>query len=300
MTAATRAPVRVGLADAREGATWFYTDRVDASRLRVHAVERTRRVAAAFGASDAEPQFDLPISAEDTRWAGETLATLPVPRIVLEPRGTMAHEALASRAFRRNRAAALVASISGRLDRGRLGRRSAARSGPPCDTIAPIQILDLCGRTNLHQLAALSAESDVLISNDTGPLHLAAAAGARVVGIYTCTNPASDRSVRPARDDRADRHLVQVQPEEDLRSDGVHERADARPGVAGRRAADRAGDATSESPRAWVNPPAHVECRSVHRHGSTQPQSSSVPCDRFGSVSSSPASSGLVPLYSIV
>ena len=28
-----------------------------------------------------------------------------------------------------------------------------------------------------------------MISNDTGPLHLAAAAGARVVGIYTCTNP---------------------------------------------------------------------------------------------------------------
>ncbi len=28
-----------------------------------------------------------------------------------------------------------------------------------------------------------------MISNDTGPLHLAAAAGARVVGIYTCTDP---------------------------------------------------------------------------------------------------------------
>ena len=28
-----------------------------------------------------------------------------------------------------------------------------------------------------------------MISNDTGPLHLAAAAGARVLGIYTCTSP---------------------------------------------------------------------------------------------------------------
>ena len=28
-----------------------------------------------------------------------------------------------------------------------------------------------------------------MVSNDTGPLHLAAAAGARVVGIYTCTSP---------------------------------------------------------------------------------------------------------------
>src|SRR5262249_11477644 len=55
--------------------------------------------------------------------------------------------------------------------------------------IAPGEVLDLCGRTNLHQLAALSAQSDLLISNDTGPLHVAAAVGARVIGIYTCTNP---------------------------------------------------------------------------------------------------------------
>ena len=49
---------------------------------------------------------------------------------------------------------------------------------------------DLCGRTSLIQLAALAAESTLVISNDTGPLHLAAAADARVVGIYTCTSPA--------------------------------------------------------------------------------------------------------------
>jgi ADP-heptose:LPS heptosyltransferase len=55
--------------------------------------------------------------------------------------------------------------------------------------VAPNAIHDLCGRTNLRQLAAVSLESDLLISGDTGPLHLAAAAGARVVGIYTCTNP---------------------------------------------------------------------------------------------------------------
>ena len=61
----------------------------------------------------------------------------------------------------------------------------------------PISILDLCGRTNLHQLAALKLEADLLISNDTGPLHLAAAAGARVVGIYTCTDPALTGPVGP-------------------------------------------------------------------------------------------------------
>ena len=50
-------------------------------------------------------------------------------------------------------------------------------------------MLDLCGRTTLRQVAALAAESDLVLSNDSGPLHLARAAGGRVVGLYTCTSP---------------------------------------------------------------------------------------------------------------
>jgi ADP-heptose:LPS heptosyltransferase len=53
----------------------------------------------------------------------------------------------------------------------------------------PIPVLDLCGRTTLRQVAALAVESDLVVSNDSGPLHLASAAGCRVVGLYTCTSP---------------------------------------------------------------------------------------------------------------
>jgi lipopolysaccharide heptosyltransferase I len=187
MTAATRAPVRVGLADAREGATWFYTDKVDASRLRLHAVERTGRVAAAFDARMPEPQFDLPISADDTRWARETLAALPSPRIVLNvgarwltKRWPPEHFAALGRRLVSTYQAGLIA-VGSASDRALV----QALQGK----MAPIKALDLCGMTNLHQLAALSVEADLFISNDTGPLHLAAAAGARVIGIYTCTNP---------------------------------------------------------------------------------------------------------------
>ena len=58
-----------------------------------------------------------------------------------------------------------------------------------CERSAAVPILDLCGRTSLLQLAASAWKSDLMISNDTGPLHLAAAAGRAVVGIYTCTSP---------------------------------------------------------------------------------------------------------------
>ncbi len=55
---------------------------------------------------------------------------------------------------------------------------------------APLPCLDLCGKTTLPGLAAVASRADCFLSNDTGPLHLAAAAGAPVVGVYTCTDPA--------------------------------------------------------------------------------------------------------------
>ncbi|HEY2157336.1 MAG TPA: glycosyltransferase family 9 protein, partial [Isosphaeraceae bacterium] len=56
--------------------------------------------------------------------------------------------------------------------------------------LGPLPCLDLCGKTTLPGLAAVASLADCFLSNDTGPLHLAAAAGARVVGVYTCTDPA--------------------------------------------------------------------------------------------------------------
>jgi lipopolysaccharide heptosyltransferase I len=46
---------------------------------------------------------------------------------------------------------------------------------------------NLAGRTTLPQLAAVLAEADAMLANDTGPLHLAAALGRPVVAPYTCT-----------------------------------------------------------------------------------------------------------------
>ena len=187
MAAATRARVRLGMADAREGARWLYTDTVDASRLQLHAVERTQLVAAAFGARMAEPRFDLPISADENRWARETLSALPSPRIVLNLGARWLTKRWPPEHF-----AEIARRVVAEFGAGLIAVGSAS-DWPLVQALvrsaSPISILDLCGRTNLRQLAALCAQSDLLISNDTGPLHLAAAAGARVVGIYTCTNP---------------------------------------------------------------------------------------------------------------
>ena len=49
--------------------------------------------------------------------------------------------------------------------------------------------LSLVGRLNLAELGALIEEADLLISNNTGPAHIAAALGTPVVDLYALTNP---------------------------------------------------------------------------------------------------------------
>lgn len=46
-------------------------------------------------------------------------------------------------------------------------------------------VIDLAGKTSFSELAAVLGEVDLLISPDSGPVHVAAAAGTPVVGIYS-------------------------------------------------------------------------------------------------------------------
>jgi lipopolysaccharide heptosyltransferase I len=188
MAGASGARWRVGLAEAREGATLFYSHRVVTGGTNLHAVDRLLRVASAFGADVEEPRFHAAFSDEDRRWAAEVLADVPHPRLVLNigarwltKRWPPGHFAEVARRAVIERGAGLV-TVGAPEDRPLVDDLLAS--------LAPLPCLDLCGKTSLPRLAAVAAQSDVFLSNDTGPLHLAAAAGARVVGVYTCTDPA--------------------------------------------------------------------------------------------------------------
>ncbi|RTZ48142.1 glycosyltransferase family 9 protein [Candidimonas sp. SYP-B2681] len=50
-------------------------------------------------------------------------------------------------------------------------------------------IVDLSGRLSLGELACLIEDADLLISNNTGPVHIAAAVQTPVVDLYALTNP---------------------------------------------------------------------------------------------------------------
>ena len=175
------------MADAREGARWFYTHRVSAGRLQLHAVDRVLRVVTALGLEGYEPSFKICCGEQDRLWARETLASVPRPRLILNlgarwltKRWPAEHFAEIARLAATQFSAGLVC-VGSRAD----GSLTAALRA----AIDPLPLLDLCGKTSLLQLAALARESHLFVSNDTGPLHLAAASGASVVGIYTCTDP---------------------------------------------------------------------------------------------------------------
>lgn len=188
MAAATGAKARVGPAEGREGATAFYTHKISTGPPGTHAVDRLLRIASAFGADVSEPEFVLPISDDDRRWAHELCAEVPRPRLVLNPGARWVTKRWPPASFASLARRAALVYRAGVIVVGALEDRSLADS-----VVAglgdSVHTLDLCGRTSLMQLAAITEASDVFLSNDTGPLHLAAAAGARVLGIYTCTSP---------------------------------------------------------------------------------------------------------------
>jgi len=57
--------------------------------------------------------------------------------------------------------------------------------------------LNLVGATNTAELPALLASCDLFIGNDSGAMHVAAAVGLPVVGIFGPTDPEGTRPVTP-------------------------------------------------------------------------------------------------------
>jgi lipopolysaccharide heptosyltransferase I len=199
MALATGAKVRVGLADAREGATRFYTHAVPPAAgpaASIHAVDRLLRLAEVFGADVSAPRFEPASSPADRDWARTVLQGVARPRLVLglgarwrTKRWPPEHFARIALLAAESQGAGLIAigTPEDRVLVDDLRRR-----------LGTIAVLDLCGRTTLPQLAAIAAEADLYVGNDSGPLHLAGAAGARVVGLYTCTSPARNGPYGPS------------------------------------------------------------------------------------------------------
>lgn len=69
-----------------------------------------------------------------------------------------------------------------------VGEIRGRKSNPELST-PDSQLLNMSGRANLRELAALISECDVLVTNDSGPMHIGYAVGAPLVAIFGSTSP---------------------------------------------------------------------------------------------------------------
>lgn len=186
MTWATGAPRRLGLGDAREGSRCCYTDVVPIPHENTSAVDRYWLVAEALGAGGGPKQFLVHLDAADREWADRQLGGLSGLCVAIHAgarwmtkRWPIDHFVEIARRLDREFAANLVL-VGGPEEAEPAGRIAAAVSG--C-------CVNLVGKTTLHQLAAVLGRVHLLVTNDSGPMHLAAAVGTKVAALFTCTSP---------------------------------------------------------------------------------------------------------------
>ena len=172
----TRAAVRVGFDYAREGAPWFYTHRLSTPSHERHAVERYLDVAEALGCGRGPVVFDFAINDADRRAVSKMTGGTGRYAVLLP--GTNWD----TKRWPAEHFGELVGPL-----RDEVGDVFIA-GGPDVAPLAFAGATSLAGKTSLRQLAALLERAAVVIANDSGPMHIAAALGRPLVALYGPTN----------------------------------------------------------------------------------------------------------------
>jgi lipopolysaccharide heptosyltransferase I len=181
------AAVRVGFADARELAWAACTHWVDCPAGARHAVERYLAMAEAVGAARVAAQFPLPASevaeARAAGWLGSEGAR---PVVALSATARWDTKRWEPDRFARV-ADALAAEVGAAIVLlGGPGDRDATAAIARRMSQAP---LCLAGETSLADLVAILKRVSLLITVDSGPMHLAAALGRPLVALFGPTDP---------------------------------------------------------------------------------------------------------------
>jgi heptosyltransferase I len=172
-------------------------------------------------------RWDLPVPEEAHAWARAqwpddgrpTLLISPCSSHVLRNWRAERYAAVADHAAAQGWRVVLCGGRS-RLERDTADAIVAAMRAAP---------LDLVGRDTLKQLPALLARADLVMTPDSGPMHIANAMGSKVLGLHAASNPArsgpySDRRWCVDRYDDAARRFL-GRPARELRWGTKIERA---------------------------------------------------------------------------
>jgi ADP-heptose:LPS heptosyltransferase len=146
----------------------------------LHEIHRFLEVVALVGAAPVTVEPRLQVTAADRAEAAAALADDDRPLVVLhpganDPRRRWPVERLAVVAGELARTGARLAVVGTAADQPLADRLLATLDG---------QAANLAGRLGLGGLAGLLERASLLVGNDSGPRHLAAAVGTATVGVY--------------------------------------------------------------------------------------------------------------------
>jgi lipopolysaccharide heptosyltransferase II len=183
----SRGKFLIGLDEAREGARGFYDVAVPRKTFHTHAVDWYLSVLPPLGVPvhnnfqwlPAQPQVAAAIKSKwptgGSRW------------ITLQPGARWDNKRWPVERF-----SELVSLLAKRFPDTRfaiLGSKEDKLLGEIISSAEPTRCLDLCGATSLPEMIEWIRLSDFMITNDTGPMHAAAALGKPIVALFGPTEP---------------------------------------------------------------------------------------------------------------
>lgn len=180
---------KVGMSGSREGARLFLNERPIRVDYDQHAIDRYLKVAESLGYDSAKWDGHIPVSGPDRRLIDQILVSSGMekgPLVAINPIARWR-----TKLWRPERFAILADRI-----RDEMGCE-VIFTGSDLDEqiidditgMMKTRFLNLVGQTNLKELAYFYSRCKLLITTDTGPMHMAAAMGCPVVALFGPTAP---------------------------------------------------------------------------------------------------------------
>jgi len=181
---------RFGKANSRELAHLFYTHQIRQDSESIHLVDFYLKMVKAAGAGKLEVRFELPSNPADVDSVNKLLKSSGIESgeyVVFVP-----GSAHIDKCWPVERFAALVDKISSQFNLPiiAIGTDSQKSLIEKINNIAKAPVMNFAGRTSLKELVELLRAARLVVSNDTGPGHIAAALGTPLVIMYSWSNPA--------------------------------------------------------------------------------------------------------------
>ncbi|HSE11808.1 MAG TPA: glycosyltransferase family 9 protein [Rudaea sp.] len=187
LSALVRAPLRIGYDAARsKDLHGLFVNRRIVARSGEHVLDAIGSFIEPLGLRQTDVRWDIPIPAEAEEFAARHIPAGP-PALLVSP--CSSHPA---RNWRPERYAAVIDHVAARGWRAILcgGPGSYEREfGDAIVAKCTKPPLDLIGKDTLKQFLALARRSSLVMTPDSGPMHMANAVGAKVLGLHAASNP---------------------------------------------------------------------------------------------------------------